>query len=319
VPSKEPTPNAEQFAAIGLLLELARKARIDIWTAEVVTALRAHGVRPILLKGPAVSRWLYPLDPEARTYVDVDLMVSPSQLVRTETVLREMGFEKWSHPFDDGSLHAATMKRADGAGVDLHWTLHNADEVPRLQMWEEVSTDTETIEVGGVDVEIPGVGLRVMHLVFQLPFGSALVGKPTNDLLRALDVVPIADWRRGAEVATRLGLDDVMGAKLRMLPAAVALADELGLPKAVRPALKIEARREVWCIASFRALPTWRAKARCIGLMIVPPPDEIRKYRPRARSGPVGLVIAYLSRAVSVAVRLPGAVLGWRRIVRPGP
>ncbi|MEO6714059.1 MAG: nucleotidyltransferase family protein, partial [Mycobacteriales bacterium] len=54
---------------------------VDRLTADVVRALRAEGVEPILLKGPSFARLLYSSS-ELRPYVDADLLVAPGdQLV----------------------------------------------------------------------------------------------------------------------------------------------------------------------------------------------------------------------------------------------
>ena len=52
--------------------EESRRAAARVWldwvAAEACTTLRDHGVRAVLLKGPALARWLYADDPgRART------------------------------------------------------------------------------------------------------------------------------------------------------------------------------------------------------------------------------------------------------------
>ena len=59
----------------------ARILRLDRATGEVVTALRAHGIRSILLKGPSAARWLYDNESE-RPYVDCDLLVAPMEMTQ---------------------------------------------------------------------------------------------------------------------------------------------------------------------------------------------------------------------------------------------
>ena len=51
---------------------------IDAVTAQVVTALRANGIRPLLLKGPSIAGWLYG-DGAARPYGDSDLLVASGE------------------------------------------------------------------------------------------------------------------------------------------------------------------------------------------------------------------------------------------------
>lgn len=51
---------------------------IDSLTVQVVTALRAGGLEPILLKGRSFATWLY-AEGEHRFYGDCDVLVAPRQ------------------------------------------------------------------------------------------------------------------------------------------------------------------------------------------------------------------------------------------------
>ena len=66
---------------------------VDAVTAEVVTALRDAGIRPLLLKGPSIAGWLYG-DGAARPYGDSDLLVSPGSYRPAENALRALGFAR---------------------------------------------------------------------------------------------------------------------------------------------------------------------------------------------------------------------------------
>src|SRR5437667_12114242 len=76
-------PAGSSSARIADLEPVLRRVAIDVVTAEVSEALRAAGMRCILLKGPALTRWLYPRG-EERSYLDVDLLVSEANLARAE-------------------------------------------------------------------------------------------------------------------------------------------------------------------------------------------------------------------------------------------
>ena len=67
-----------------------RTVWVDWCTARVVRALRDRGVRPLLLKGPAVATWLYAENPRVRAYTDVDLLVAPTDRETAEAVLAEL-------------------------------------------------------------------------------------------------------------------------------------------------------------------------------------------------------------------------------------
>ena len=72
-------------------LAVARRLGLDATTAEVVEALREGGVRALLLKGPALERWLYP--DGRRRYGDIDLLVPPEGFRHAEGALAELGFQ----------------------------------------------------------------------------------------------------------------------------------------------------------------------------------------------------------------------------------
>ena len=61
------------------LLAAARSLQLDLVAAEVGTALRDAGVAFILLRGPSLTRWLYPPH-RGRLYVDVDLLLAPESV-----------------------------------------------------------------------------------------------------------------------------------------------------------------------------------------------------------------------------------------------
>src|SRR3989442_15030468 len=101
---------------------MAARLWLDWYTAQAVRTMRACGLRPILLKGPAVARLLYEHDPSSRPYTDADLLVSPDERSRAETVLRQLGFEPPVRTWlVDEAPHAdAWRRRTDGAVIDLH-------------------------------------------------------------------------------------------------------------------------------------------------------------------------------------------------------
>ncbi len=79
----EVAPAARTDAAIRLALDAA--------TADAVQALRAQSIRAILMKGPAISRWLY-APPSDRRYRDIDLLVWPGQFDAAAEVLGGLGY-----------------------------------------------------------------------------------------------------------------------------------------------------------------------------------------------------------------------------------
>jgi hypothetical protein len=111
------------------LAAAATNLALDSRTVEVVTALDAAGIPSILLKAPAIARWLY-ADGESRQYADIDLLVGPHQFADAERVLADLGFAEsgLERAFpDERPRHAHAWTRArDGTAVDLHRTLAGA-------------------------------------------------------------------------------------------------------------------------------------------------------------------------------------------------
>jgi hypothetical protein len=305
---------AEWAPAFADLKRVAQCRQVDRWTAEVVSAFGARGIRPILLKGPAIARWLYS-DAEARSYCDVDVLVSPSQLIDAEEVLREIGFDEPVHPKWLLPHARAWIRASDGARVDLHRILHAMQAISPESVWEETSTGAESCVVGGLRVDIPGPVMRTLHVVLHTRGGEDPQSQASEDLRRALAQVDRPTWSAAADMARRLSVADDMGQRLRQSPDGSVLADELGLPSV--GSLRSYARSELplsgyafWC---FGALPNYRAKIRWIVQRQFPTRSYMEQRYRLARSGVVGLGASYAVRLLTSCVGLPRATLNWVR------
>ncbi len=311
----------------GAVLAAGRRLQVDAWTAKVVTALRHAGVRPILLKGPAIARWLYDDDFLARTYGDIDLLVSPTQRPRAEAVLRDMGFTTGNRLPALEPVHAEMWALADGrAIVDLHRVLHGMEDLPDQDVWDLVSGATRTCAVRGVEVDIPGPPVRTLHLALHLHVRDGPGAQAWRDLERGIARVDHAEWEQAADLARALGIDGDMAARLRALPEGKPLADRLRLPEtgpdryySHQAVHHRRARPEVQSLAYFASRSGWAAKAAYARRKLLPPPPFMRQRHAIARRGRAGLLAAYAWRGAIFAVRAPQAVVQWRRIRRRPP
>src|SRR5215207_10675101 len=96
-------------------------------TAHVVEGMRRGGLRPILLKGPAIARWLYDAS-EVRGSRDIDLLIGPDDFQKAESVLRREGFERFPVA---GIEHADTWtKGEDPLVIELHRSLDGVGAAP---------------------------------------------------------------------------------------------------------------------------------------------------------------------------------------------
>ena len=216
--------------------------RLDIKGAEVRQALAAVGIRTVLLKGPAFTRLLYPVA-RSRGYSDVDLLVSPADLARSEQTLVAAEFR----PFEREALarqtdemvgqmvgvHGASQAKAwlrerDHFVVDLHDSLPQCG-APAGVVWETVTQHLEVLMLGGVPTETldgPATALLVsLHAAHHGPDW----GPAGADLQAALDVFDMTCWERARVLAVALKAESAMGVGLGTSEAGRATAAQLSL------------------------------------------------------------------------------------------
>lgn len=285
-----------------LLRSVAGRLVVDSWTAEAVAALRAEAVPVVLLKGPAVARWLYAEAPHTRPYTDVDLLVAPTEVDRAVGVLRRLGYRGGERVrLALAADHATTLQReGDGATVDLHWKLHGMEHLPAdAPVWALLTANVEELAVAGRPVAVLGVVARTLHVALHLEPDDGLASQPWEDLRRAVDRVDRTTWAAAAALARALDVDAEMGARLRLQPAGAALADDLGLPT----------RASTWfAIRQGGALGTR-------GVQVLMAPGSVREKARRVARGlfPPGADLLSVARALST---VPACVLAWRRLRR---
>jgi hypothetical protein len=297
---------------------------VDSVTSEVVTAMRGAGIRTLLLKGPSIAAWLYGED-AARPYDDSDLLVAPSSYRQAGDVLRQLGFRPRAY-----SLHRdsqAWLRRRDTSYVDLHRSLIGV-LAPADVVWSELATGTETLRVGGIDVDVLRVPARALHVALHAAqHGGVGFRRPVEDLARALRVVHGDDWREAADLARRLDALPAFAAGLRLETEGVMLAERLNLPDERTPAVELRAGSYVPVAVALDSLASersLRARARILFGAVVPSRLYMRHWSslhitgwPAAlRQGPLGLALAYLWRPVWILMRLPKAIAALRRARR---
>ncbi|MBI5439660.1 MAG: nucleotidyltransferase family protein [Deltaproteobacteria bacterium] len=142
----------------------------------VVTEASRRGVEVLLLKGPALAAIAYGA-PDARDYLDVDLLVRPGGLAPLREILEERGFrcsrEIPPHLTENIAAYApllATEFVFNFPGkklfVDVHLALAHADMAPVLddaRAWERA----ETVDLVGVPVRTLGPVDTVVYLALH--------------------------------------------------------------------------------------------------------------------------------------------------------
>jgi hypothetical protein len=288
-----------------------RALNCDRVTAEVVTAMNVRGVASILLKGPSIARWLYPGG--GRTYGDTDLLVRTTDFNRAEDVLRGLGFtEKLAgfNPFEIGDAAQAenpyirrlSARGAPAGEVDLHRNL-SVLPAPDDAVWEILSVGTETVLVGGVEVKVLGrIGLALHVVLHAVQHGFKF--HTDEDLRRAVVAMSPDDWRPVAELARRLGVEDVLGSGLRRHPASASTADLLGLPSVVADDPRfwmLSAPRGAVSLREFWSSPNLETKLRWLRWTIFPSPARMRLLSGlQPDSGSARLLAAYVRRCLGL-------------------
>jgi hypothetical protein len=301
------------------LFATGQQLKADLTTLEVVGKFDEEGLRSILLKGPSWSS-LYG-EEERRPYVDSDLLVSPENIKRAEQILQRLRFEH--PPLDDTPgdrpWHAhAWLRRSDERVLDLHRTLIGVGLPPSV-LWEVLSQETETMSLRGKDVEILNPAGRALHVGLHAAQDGIKLGKPLDDLRRALERTPIEVWRKAASLARRLQAESAFARGLGQNPEGARLAHELGLESA--PTMEVELRAlgapqialTMEWVARSGGL---RTKAALLARKLLPSPEFMRSWSPLAKRGRLGLVAAYAWRVVWGIGRLPLALSYMRKAHR---
>ena len=290
----------------------ARALAADAATATIVAAVTRAGVRPILLKGPSLAGWLY--EPgEVRSYRDVDLLVAPTELARSEEVLVELGYERISYEGIHRTPHADTWFHDGSLPVDLHRTLIGVS-VPPEQAWALLADHTETIDISGTPTTILTPPGRALHLALHAAQHGSEISKPLGDLSRALQRARFETWRQASYLARDLGATEGFAVGLRLLPEGQLVADRLELPHEASTETMLRSRTAppvALGIEQVAQAPGSLAKLSLAARKLLPGPAFMRAWSPLARRGPLGLAASYAGRPFWLLWRSVPAVRAW--------
>lgn len=298
----------------GPLHATARSLLVDSATAEVVGEFSAAGIPVLLLKGPAVARWLYD-DGAPRPYVDSDLLIPTEEWVTAEALLPTLGYAPVMTQRDlPEPFHADLWRRErDGIELDLHRTLPGVG-VSSSGAWEVLGADTETIVVAGTEVATLGLRARALHLALHAAYPRKT--KALEDLERGLARIDRRQWAAARDLARRLDALPAFAAGLRQLPEGRELAELLRLPsnESVEVALKaVMAPPLAISLSRLAATDGLQAKLAFLGRKVLPTRRYMRTWSPLAARGPLGMGAAYVWRLICLLGRAAPAVYIWQR------
>jgi hypothetical protein len=301
----------------------ATNLAIDAGAREVISSLSEAGVRSVLFRGPAMTRWLYP-ESEPRGYTDIDLLVAPSLFRPAERALSELGFEE--SPLErafagDRPSHANTWSRSAGTlTIDLHRTLAGCNASP-AEVWDALSKRTQLLDLEGISVEIPNAAARALVVALHAGEQGILLGHPLEDLRRALDLLPIELWVDASRLADKLRAHDSFVRGLRLVPEGAKVAERLGLADSNAKPQEPRSGQAFRIAHGFSW--AWRQqgllrKIRFLGRKVIPRQEFMKSRSSLARRGRVALMAAYGWRILRLLGSTPSAVVGRRRSRRHG-
>jgi hypothetical protein len=289
------------------LKTIAQSMVIDQATREISSVFEREGIPYILLKGPVLARWLYAEGPP-RTYVDCDLLVPSASIRPAEVCLKELGFTRPADhasedlPDDRPSYVFMWERSSDAVVVELHRTLLGVGATPD-ELWAALQSNSSRLDLDGVQVEVlDPVGL-CFHIALHAAQDGARVGKPVQDLLRALSTGSIEVWSEAAVLAREVDALPSFTAGLEMIPEGVEMMGRLGIAHersgyrtVSDTSASYDSKAGALALDWFGSLPGWRKKVAWALHKLFPPPAFMRSWSALARRSTGGLALAYLYR-----------------------
>jgi hypothetical protein len=225
-----PEPLA-RAAADAYHANLARSAYYYRELAQVLSAARATGIEPLLLKGAHLAATLYPAV-ATRPMMDVDLLVSRSQVDRLVSALVPLGFHeverdpraRVTRDFEIQTIVARHGAR-DYCRFAVHWDLLDAP-------FYESRLPLDAMRARAVPCDTPGGRVQVLAredlLVYLAAHGAFHHQWARQIWLCDLALVlapdsPALDWQRVAALAEASALTLAVTASLRRVCADFAL------------------------------------------------------------------------------------------------
>lgn len=319
---------AAAVEANGALVTGARALLLDTLAGECTSALRAKGVRALLLKGPVTARWLY-ADGQPREYVDVDILVACSDFPGTGRMLIELGFRDVQADSSPSEIapHARTFvldrpplgdRLPAGLPLDLHHGFHGI-RVSNEAFWALATEDTEQIRIAGTEIDVPSEPMRTLLIALHAATSGPFAVQQLADLDRALERLPHETWRAAHDLAVRLDAIPRFVAGLAMRAPGMELIDRLRIDfrTDVASALyALGAPRVATRIERFSTTRGFRARVRLLARELIPTSSCMRMWSPLADRGNLGLAIAYVYRPFRILLKLPVAVRAYGRARR---
>lgn len=172
-----------------------------------VSTLDAAGVRVCVIKGPTLAERLY-ADPAARTSMDIDLLVAPSDIERAAAALDEAGYAGDSVAYRSYLLqyaHHLHFSLAERPPIELHFHAYVGFGiiVPAVALTERALIHRTA---SGMDVFVPSPEDEIVYLAVHAAGHSFIRLVWLYDLKLLIMKTPRLDWDAVAERSAALGV-----------------------------------------------------------------------------------------------------------------
>jgi hypothetical protein len=185
----------------------ARAIRVHALLLRSLDALAAVGVVPVVLKGTALARRLYP-EPFHRATTDVDLLVAGAQVEASSRALEGLGLKRAAEKPVHGGEHSHHLEFEGSAGlVELHF---------RALVGYGQALEADALVAHAEEAELDGRRVRYLRAEEELVY---LALHASNHLLQRLAWLldlkllvlahPRLSWQRVVEVARATALPHV--------------------------------------------------------------------------------------------------------------
>jgi hypothetical protein len=302
---------------------------LDAAAVQVLDAFAAAGIDALLLKGPALARWLYRAG-EERPYSDVDLLVAPSQVSLAREALAGLGYRRASKAsgIDDiaGVVHEETWLGLGPSAkhellIELHLRLAGA-KAPPQRVWDALMARRTYIGLRGRRVPVLDRRGSAMQLAAHAAQHGPRYAKGLRELALGLERWPREVWTAAAELAAEIEATGFFAAGLRLVPEGDRLAGEFGLPLCDQLEWEIrhaEARpRGTFHLEALIEARGLAARAGVARRALLPARSWIVWQYPWAARGGPRLMAAYCMHATRATVWAARAWHFWRQAQRAG-
>lgn len=173
----------------------------------VLTALRAAGLAPIVLKGVALTETVYK-DPGLRPFGDMDILFPLDQIDEAQRVVESIGYRASVTPHNrqwyfEHYYHLPPFSAKRGSlSIELHWDLGRRPHPFELD-FPGIRARAVTFSVEGTDAQMMGPEDMLCHLALHSGWGNGFDGH----IRSIVDIAEVA--RRGIdwELLTRVVIE----------------------------------------------------------------------------------------------------------------